>query len=178
MISAGIEAGGTKFVCGVGTGPHDLIREEFPTTSPAETTARAAAFLNRNKPQALASDASALSTFAMAASPPRLLDWQGFDIVAALREATAIDCIAFDTDVNAAALGEYTWGARRASTCFCISPWHGHRRRRRVGRPPDARPGSSGNGLTCAFRTICRRTCSRAHTRMEIVSKAWRRATP
>jgi fructokinase len=34
----GIEAGGTKFVCGVGRGPDDLVRESFPTgDDPSET---------------------------------------------------------------------------------------------------------------------------------------------
>ena len=37
----GIEAGGTKFVCGVGTGPDDIRSEErFPTTTPEETIRR------------------------------------------------------------------------------------------------------------------------------------------
>ncbi len=40
-IFGGIEAGGTKFVCAVGSGP-DNLRDEtrFPTTDPAETIAR------------------------------------------------------------------------------------------------------------------------------------------
>ena len=40
-----IEAGGTKFVCGVGTGPADLKTMQFPTTSPAATLAIAIEFL-------------------------------------------------------------------------------------------------------------------------------------
>ena len=40
-----IEAGGTKWVCAIGTGPDDLRAEtRFPTTTPAETLARAIAF--------------------------------------------------------------------------------------------------------------------------------------
>ena len=36
-----VEAGGTKFVCAVGTGPEDLpARMEYPTTSPEETLGR------------------------------------------------------------------------------------------------------------------------------------------
>ena len=42
MIWGGIEAGGTKFVCAVGTGPDDLRAEvRFPTTSPDEAIGRA-----------------------------------------------------------------------------------------------------------------------------------------
>ena len=33
MLGA-MEAGGTKFVCGAGTGPEDLTLAHFPTSSP------------------------------------------------------------------------------------------------------------------------------------------------
>jgi hypothetical protein len=33
-IFGGIEAGGTKFLCGIGTGPGDLTVVSFPTLSP------------------------------------------------------------------------------------------------------------------------------------------------
>jgi fructokinase len=42
-LFGGIESGGTKFVCLVGTDPNHLIQEErFPTTAPCETIDRAA----------------------------------------------------------------------------------------------------------------------------------------
>src|SRR5207237_7922661 len=54
MIYGGIEAGGTKWVCAVGTGPDDLETATFPTTSPGETLARAADFfLRRDSPAAV-----------------------------------------------------------------------------------------------------------------------------
>ena len=40
-----IEAGGTKFVCAVGTNPNDLKITQFSTTSPEATTASAIEFL-------------------------------------------------------------------------------------------------------------------------------------
>ena len=44
-LFGGIEAGGTKFVCAVGTGPDDLRAEiRFPTTTPEETMGRAITF--------------------------------------------------------------------------------------------------------------------------------------
>src|SRR5271157_5143740 len=44
-LFGGIEAGGTKFVCGFGTGPGDLTTARFPTTSPEETLASVIGFL-------------------------------------------------------------------------------------------------------------------------------------
>ena len=44
-LVGGIEAGGTKFVCALGTGPDDVRAEaRFPTTTPAETIGRAIEF--------------------------------------------------------------------------------------------------------------------------------------
>ena len=45
-LYGGIEAGGTKFVCAVGTGPDDIRADvQFPTTTPLETIGRAVDFL-------------------------------------------------------------------------------------------------------------------------------------
>jgi len=51
-LYGGIEAGGTKFVCAVGSGPDD-IRDEirFPTTAPDETLAQAIDFFRRHAQQ-------------------------------------------------------------------------------------------------------------------------------
>jgi len=43
-VFGGIEAGGTKFVCAIGTGPEDLLTSRFPTTTFAETLGHAIAF--------------------------------------------------------------------------------------------------------------------------------------
>ena len=48
VVYGGIEAGGTKFVCLVGSGPDNVQAEtSFPTTSPEETIGRAVAFFAR-----------------------------------------------------------------------------------------------------------------------------------
>ena len=39
-----IEAGGTKFVCGIGTGPDDLTTIQIPTTTPESTIAETLRF--------------------------------------------------------------------------------------------------------------------------------------
>jgi fructokinase len=113
VLFGGIEAGGTKWVCAVGTGPDD-IRESivFPTGRPSETIARAAAFLTGNG----ALDAVGIGSFgpvdlrrgAITTTPKP--GWRNTDIVTAIASAVAVP-IGFDTDVNAAALAEHRWGA-------------------------------------------------------------------
>ena len=44
-LYGGIEAGGTKFVCAVGTGPDNVVDEiRFPTTAPEETIGKSLDF--------------------------------------------------------------------------------------------------------------------------------------
>lgn len=115
----GIEAGGTNFVCGVGNGPDDLIREEFPTRSPAETLKRAAAFFANHSVKSLGVGSFGPIDIASGTitNTPKTA-WQHFPLVEELRRATGIANITFDTDVNAAALGEGRWGAGVGLTDF------------------------------------------------------------
>ena len=51
-LFGGIEAGGTKFVCTVGSGPDNVLAEtRFPTTTPEETMGRALAFFDEQRTQ-------------------------------------------------------------------------------------------------------------------------------
>jgi fructokinase len=116
----GIEAGGSKFVCGVGTGPGDVETIEFPTTQSKPTIARAIEFFRARAPLAAVGIASfgpidpnpRSTTFGYITSTPKL-DWKNCDFAGAVGRALAIP-IGFDTDVNAAALAEHRWGAARA----------------------------------------------------------------
>ncbi|HKO51323.1 MAG TPA: ROK family protein [Polyangiaceae bacterium] len=115
-----IEAGGTKFVCAVGTGPADLSAEvRFPTKSPQETLDRCIEFFGSQAkidalgigcfgPIELRSEAR---RYGHVTSTPKL-GWTNADIVGPLRRALSVP-IGFDTDVNAAILGESRWGAAR-----------------------------------------------------------------
>ena len=117
----GIEAGGTKFVCMVGTGPDDVRAEDrFPTTSPEETIGRAIRFFREQAAQQPLAGIGVASfgpidldpaspTFGFITSTPKA-GWANTDVVGALEKALAVPVV-FDTDVNAAAFGEYTWGA-------------------------------------------------------------------
>lgn len=125
----GIEAGGTKFVCAIGTGPGDLrARVEFPTTLPEETVLRAAAFFREGlymhgplRGIGIGSfgpvDLDPVSpTFGYITSTPKA-GWRNVDLAGAIRRETGIQT-AFDTDANAAALGEFRWGAARGLDTF------------------------------------------------------------
>src|SRR5438552_3793112 len=49
-VYGGVEAGGTKIVCAVGTGPDDIRAEtRFPTTTPEETIGRLVAFFREQQ---------------------------------------------------------------------------------------------------------------------------------
>jgi fructokinase len=119
-----IEAGGTKFVCALGTADGSLIAESrLPTTNPAATLAAVVKFLREG------SDLHGpLSGIGVASFGPLVLDrrsphygflgktpkagWSHTDIVGAMRGAFQ-GAVGFDTDVNAAALAEHRWGAAR-----------------------------------------------------------------
>jgi fructokinase len=122
----GIEAGGTKWVCAVGTGPddlHEVVR--IPTTTPEETLERAARFFAQNGNLAAIGVGSfgpidvrrSSPTWGTITTTPKP-GWANSDVVSALRLALDVP-IAFDTDVNAAALGEQRWGAASGLETFC-----------------------------------------------------------
>jgi hypothetical protein len=47
-VYGGIETGGTKFVCAVGTGPEDLTTTQFATAIPDESIGKAIDFFKCN----------------------------------------------------------------------------------------------------------------------------------
>ena len=49
-LFGGIESGGTKFVCAIGSGPDDIrAQTSFPTTTPEETLNQAIAFFREHQ---------------------------------------------------------------------------------------------------------------------------------
>jgi len=124
-----IEAGGTKFVCAVGTGPDD-VREElrFPTSTPDATIERAIGFFKEHGERIGPIGALGIGSFGpldldvrsptygyITATPK--LAWVNTDFVGPIRRALGVP-VGFDTDVNAAALAERRWGAAQGLDTF------------------------------------------------------------
>ena len=121
-LVGGIEAGGTKFVCALGTGPDDVRAEtRFPTTTPAETIGRAIEFFRTECAIHGTLAAVGIASFGPIDPDPASSDfgritttpkpnWGDTDLVGPVRAALSVP-VGFDTDVNVAALGEWQWGA-------------------------------------------------------------------
>jgi fructokinase len=125
-LYGGIEAGGTKFVCAVGSGPDDLRAQvRFATASPEETISQAIRFFReQGEPLAAIGVASfgpldpapASPTFGYITTTPKP-GWAHTNFVGPLRQALGVP-VGFDTDVNGAALAEHRWGAAQGLDTF------------------------------------------------------------
>jgi fructokinase len=124
QLFGGIESGGTKFVCMVGTGPDDLLEERFPTTAPHETIERVIEFfLPYMKTRELAAVGIASfgpldlnpnsPTYGTITTTPKP-GWSKVDLYGEIQRRLQVP-VAFDTDVNAAAFGEQYWNPENRS---------------------------------------------------------------
>lgn len=120
MRFAGVEAGGTKFICVIGDETGKIFaRLQIPTTTPEETMPQILNFLKKHHAESPL-DAIGIacfgpidpnpksSTYGFITSTPKVA-WRNFNIVASVSGALPVR-VNFDTDVNGAALGEYFWG--------------------------------------------------------------------
>lgn len=122
-VWGGVEGGGTKFVCLLGSGPGDILATEtIPTTTPPETLEAVARFFERHVGD------RTLAALGVACFGPIDLDptsssygsitttpkpgWANVDVVGFFRRRLGVP-VGWDTDVNGAALGEQRWGAAR-----------------------------------------------------------------
>lgn len=120
-----VEAGGTKFICGVGNDSGILIAEQrIETRSPEKTLPKVVEFFQE---QSIKHEKKIRrigigsfgpldlnprsSSFGHITSTPKK-GWPDTDIPEYLRLQLNCEC-SIDTDVNAAAYGEYLWGAGR-----------------------------------------------------------------
>jgi fructokinase len=115
-----IEAGGTKFVVAVGSGPDDIRdRLRVDTTTPDVTLLEVVEFLRSSGPV----DAVGIATFGpvelrrdhanygFITTTPKP-GWSDVDLVGPISSALGVP-VGLDTDVTGAALGEWRWGAGR-----------------------------------------------------------------
>ena len=127
-LYGGIEAGGTKFVVAVGSGPENILaKEHFPTTSPQETLEKCIEFFRKTgekyplKAIGIASfgplelDKNSPSYGSIPATPKP--GWAGANFVKTIGEGLRLR-VYLDTDVNGAALGEWRWGAAQGLDTF------------------------------------------------------------
>jgi fructokinase len=124
----GIEAGGTKFICAVGTSPDDIrSRVQFPTTSPEQTMEKVLNFFRQvNKKDHI--NAIGIGSFGPLNLEPASRSygcitvtpkegWEHINLSEIIGDALGIP-VALDTDVNASALGEQKWGAAQGLDTF------------------------------------------------------------
>jgi fructokinase len=120
-LYGGIEAGGTKFICAVGSGPGHIVREtRIETTTPGETLEKVVEFFQPSVADQSISTVGVgcfgpvdldphSSTFGFITSTPKP-GWRNTEVAGRLHRELGVQ-IAFDMDVNVAALAEFTWGA-------------------------------------------------------------------
>ncbi|MCP4421875.1 MAG: ROK family protein [Chloroflexi bacterium] len=123
-LFGGIEAGGTKFVCAIGSGPNDIRAEvRFPTTQPDETIKQAIDFFQSQINEFGALTAIGIASFGPVDPNPASATfghitttpkpgWANVDLGGIIQRTFNLP-IGFDTDVNGAALAEGRWGAAR-----------------------------------------------------------------
>lgn len=127
MLGA-IEAGGTKFVCAVGDEKGYIVdRIQIPTTVPEETMPKVIGFFKQYPLKAIGVGSFGpidvkreSATYGNITSTPKR-GWRDYPFVQTLRDAFSVP-IGFNTDVNAAALGEVTFGtAKGLDSCLYIT---------------------------------------------------------
>jgi fructokinase len=127
-IYGGIEAGGTKFVCAVGSDPNKILAlAQFPTTTPKETLGRVVDFFAEQQrktniaaigigtfgPVNLNPDSPKFGYITTTPKP----GWSDTNIKGIIEERLKLP-VTIDTDVNAAALAEHRWGAAQNLRTF------------------------------------------------------------
>ncbi|MDD5337859.1 MAG: ROK family protein [Dehalococcoidales bacterium] len=129
-IYSGIEAGGTKFICAVGTNPQDLIIKRIETTTPQKTIEEVIKFF---KSYTNIDAKKRIASLGIASFGPLDLNkkspkhgyitktpkpgWSNVNLAGKLSDALGIP-VAIDTDVNGAALGEQEWGVAKGLDTF------------------------------------------------------------
>jgi fructokinase len=128
-LFAGIEAGGTKWICAIADGHANILAStRIPTTQPEETINTAIEFFQSHESEFGAVTAVGIAsfgpldlkqdspTYGYLTTTPKP-GWANTDIIGPIKEAFNLP-VGFDTDVNGAALGEAQWGAAQGASDF------------------------------------------------------------
>lgn len=129
VLLAGIEMGGTKCVCTLGTGPDDIRAQvTLPTTDPRSTLSAIAAVIEEWRARLDTPRALGIASFGpvdlrqdsptyghMGATPKR--GWPDTDVLGYFKQRFALP-VALSTDVIGAALAEGRWGGARGLSDF------------------------------------------------------------
>ncbi len=124
----GVEAGGTKFVCLIGTDPGSIVAStRIDVAGPADTLRAALRFFREAIAGGVELDAIGIGSFGPVELRPERPHygwitttpkpgWSGTDVAGPFAELELP--VGFDTDVNAAALAEGRWGAAQGLRDF------------------------------------------------------------
>jgi fructokinase len=115
-----VEAGGTKFICAVGedpAAPRD-IRRISTSHNPVETLAEVIGYFRQHQVAAIGISSFGPIDYSRGciANTPKP-GWKDFPVKGALERAFPVP-VAFETDVNGAAVGEARYGAGRGAANF------------------------------------------------------------
>jgi fructokinase len=128
-LLAGVELGGTKCVCILGTGPADLrAQERLPTGDREDTLRQIEAVLERWRAEHGNPQALGIASFGPVDLKPgspthgfitstSKLHWRDTDVAQRLGRKLGVP-VGIDTDVNGAALAEGRWGAAQGMDDF------------------------------------------------------------
>ncbi len=128
MYIGSLEAGGTKMLVAIADENGNIIDKEiFPTLEPAETMPMLIDYFKRWELSALGIGTfgpvdlnRSSDTYGYITSTPKT-SWKFYDILGELKRELGIP-VGFDTDVNAAALGEATYGCLQGvSDCIYVT---------------------------------------------------------
>jgi fructokinase len=119
LLIGAVEAGGTKFVCGVGNESGEIIeRISFPTEQPEKTLAQVIEFFREKQVGAIGIGSfgpinidRSSPQYGYVTTTPKP-GWANYPFLPELKKTLNVP-FGWDTDVNAAALGEATWGAAK-----------------------------------------------------------------
>ena len=114
-----LEAGGTKMVCAIGDEQGNILeRISIPTLEPENTMPAIIDFFKNKNISALGIGCFGpvdldrkSATYGYITTTPKL-PWKNYDIVGVCEKELGVP-VGFDTEVNASALGEATWGCTK-----------------------------------------------------------------